>query len=148
MTHPNGPARRALALAACALPALVLTACAPGAAPRAEGVRGTASDTRLHAAWQERPHARFYEQSIEWRPCTAEDGLDEVLTPSSTRAASAPPPSNAGARRRTWTGRLPQTKGRSASPSSASRRAEIPSAPPSSPTPAVLASAASSTRCS
>lgn len=40
---------------------------------------GSASDPQFDAAWQQKKHASFYSQSIDWRPCTAEDGLDEQI---------------------------------------------------------------------
>lgn len=70
---------------------LAVASCSSQSATDSEPEQQVASNTALNADWQKDNFGSFYEQSVDWRKCTADDGLDdqlsELLTESGVDAA-------------------------------------------------------------
>lgn len=84
MTTGRASWRKPLALTSAMLAVIGLAACSPAAPARdasAQSGAPLASDTALDGAWQQRTYKSIYEQKIDWHPCTAEDGLDDQVSP-------------------------------------------------------------------
>ncbi|WP_300048201.1 alpha/beta fold hydrolase [Trueperella sp.] len=86
------------ALSACSTPELASPS--PRGATAAPGAGETATDVtsrQLDAAWQQKSFEKFYKQDITWRPCTAEDGLDDEISGMIKEAGKDPAAFECGA---------------------------------------------------